>query len=327
MGERPIVLIVDDEINILRSLQRLLRKEPYEVRVAPSSEEGLTQMAQQPPAVVISDYVMPDQNGLEFLKGAQEKCPDAIRVILSGYADLNAILAALNKGQIYHYITKPWDDELLKIEIRKFVERWALLKHQRDMDQNMIAQLNSTVEVLSTLPHLKDPKVAGKTERVRKVCLLIGGAYPLSAEGLRELEMAARLHDVGNIGVSSAILNKPGSLTPEERKEVEQHVIIPQFALQPMKTLDSVCRVIRHHHESFDGTGYPDHLKGEDIPVASRILCVAEAFDAFLSDRPFRKALPLEEALMIVKREDGLRFDPKIVSLLIDQIHSPSSPL
>ena len=327
MANRPIVLIVDDEINILRSLQRLLRKEPYDLLVASTPEQGLAQIEKQPPAVIISDYVMPDQNGLEFLKKAKGICGDAMAIILSGYADLDAIVKALNKGEIYHFITKPWDDDLLKIEIRKSIDQWILLKRQREMDQNMQAHLNSTVEILSTLPHLKDPGVAGKTERVRQLCLLIAEAYPLSPETVKDLELAAKLHNVGNIGVSSSILNKPGTLTPEERKQVEQHVIIPQVALQPMKTLDSVCRVIRHHHESYDGSGYPDQLKGDDIPVASRILCVVEALDAFLSDRPFRKALALDEALKIAQQESGLRYDPKVVELLVRLIRSSSIPL
>ena len=327
MAERPVVLIVDDEVNILRSLQRLLRKEPYELLVAATPEEGLSLVEKQPPTLIISDYVMPDQNGLEFLRKAKGISADSVAIILSGYADLDAIVEALNKGEIYHYITKPWDDNLLKIEIKKSLDQWALLKRQREMDQNLQAQLNTTVEILSNLPHLKDPGVAGKIERVCRLCLLIAEAYPLSPQIVSELERAAKLHKVGNLGVSSTILNKAGTLTPEERKQVEDHVVFPQLALRPMKTLDAVCRVIRHHHESFDGSGYPDQLTGDDIPIASRILCVVEALDAILSDRPFRKALGLEDALKIIQAESGRRYDPKIVELLFRLIRSSVNPI
>lgn len=326
MPDRLNVLIVDDEINILRALQRLLRKEQYNVLVASSAKEGIAQVSAHRPALVISDYIMPDQNGLEFLKQEQSMYPDTIRVILSGYADLDAIVHALNSGQIHHYITKPWEDELLKIEIRKYLEQWSLLKRHREMHQTMQFHVDAAVEVLSALPQIKDPQLAGEAERVRQICLVIGQAYPLPPEALRDLEVAAKLHKVGNIGVSSEILNKPGMLTPQERREVEQHVIIPQVALQPMKIFERPCQIIRNHHEFFDGNGYPDQLKGDHIPIASRILCVAEAFDALRSSRPFRAALSSEEAMEMIKKKSGSLFDPKIVHILMQQIRisSPS---
>jgi putative two-component system response regulator len=316
------VLIVDDEINILRSLKRLLRNEKYLVRLASTPEEGLAQIGAEPPAVVISDYIMPDRNGLDFLNQVRTVCPDAIRVILSGYADLGAIIQALNNGEIYHYITKPWEDELLKIEIRKFLDQWALLKRQREMDRTLEIHLNSAVEVLSALPKIKDPGVAEEGDRVWRLCSSIGSDYPLSKEELKELEVAAKLHNIGNIGVPSLILNKPGKLTPEEKRAVEMHVVIPQIALQPMKIFDASCRIIRHHHEFYDGSGYPDHLKGGEIPVASRILCAVEAFDAFLSDRPHRKAVSMEEAIIMLQQASNSLYDPGVVRLLVQQVAS-----
>jgi putative two-component system response regulator len=320
--DRQVVLIVDDEINILRALLRLLRKEKYLVRVASTIEEGLAQIDAEPPAVVISDYIMPDRNGLDFLNQVRAICPDAIRIILSGYADLCAIINALNDGEIYHYITKPWEDAFLKIEIQKFLDQWALLKRQREMDKTLEFYLNSTVEVISSLPKIKDPSVAGEGDRVWRLCSSIGSDYPLSKEALRDLELAAKLHNVGNIGVSSMILNKPGKLTPEEKREVEKHVVIPQSALKPMKVFEAACRIIRHHHEFYDGSGYPDHLKGEEIPIASRILCAVEAFDALLSDRPHRKGTTMEEAIRMIQQAGNSLYDPEVVRLLVRQVAS-----
>src|SRR5581483_8665733 len=169
------------------------------------------------------------------------------------------------------------------------------------------------------LPRAKEPSLRPDVDRIKRLALTMGRRVGLEAGALRDLEVAARLHDFGTLAVSSAILNKPDRLTHLERKEVEKHVLFPEERLREMKRFEGVCKIIRHHHEFYNGEGYPDHLEKDAIPLPSRILSVAEAYDALLSDRPFRKAFTQQEALTIIKDNRGKQFDPVLVDLLLEE--------
>lgn len=316
------VFILDDEINILNALRRVLRREPYQLAMTTRGAEALAMVQENPPAVIVSDYLMPEMNGLQFILEAKKIAPDAIPLILSGCADMDALTQAIREGGVYNFIPKPWDDEFLKIEIKRAVAQFDLSQKNKALLHRLAEEHEAAVDLLALLPQATEPELCAHLERVKVMALTLGRKVGLNQEALKDLEVAARLHDFGNLAIPNEILTKPGRLTPEERKEVEKHVLFPEEQLKRMKRLNGVCKIIRHHHEFYDGGGYPDSLQGEAIPLSSRILFIAEVYDALISNRPFRKAFTKQEALTMIKEDRGKQFDPNLVDLLLEMVDS-----
>lgn len=311
------LLILDDEINILHTLKRVLRKEPYRLITASRCDEALSIIESAPPTVILSDYLMPGMNGLQFMSEAKKKAPDALLLIFSGYADMDALVKAIQERGIYHFIPKPWEDDFLKLEIRRAMELYDLAQNNKALRNRLEAEYSAAVELLASLPQTKTLQLRPHPERLKEYASTLGKEAGLGADALHDLEVAARLHDFGTLAVPSAILSKPDRLTAAERREIEKHVLFPQEQLKGMRRFDGVCAIIRHHHEYYNGEGYPDNLQGEAIPLPSRILLVAESYDALLSDRPFRKAFTPQEALTILKDGRGRQFDPSLIDLFL----------
>ena len=316
------LLVLDDEINILNSLKRVLRREPYQLILAERCDEALSLIETNPPTVILSDYLMPEMNGLQFISQAKKRAPDVVSLIFSGYADMDALIKAIREGGVYNFIPKPWEDEFLKIEIKRAIEQYDLSQNNRVLQHRLEEEFSAAVDLLAFLPRAKEPSLRPDVDRIKEIALTLGRRVGLEAGALRDLEVAARLHDFGTLAVSSAILNKPDRLTHSERKEVEKHVLFPEERLRGMKRFEEVCKIIRHHHEFYNGEGYPDHMERDTIPLPSRILSLAEAYDALLSDRPFRKAFTRSEATTIIKDGRGKQFDPALVDLLLEEFGS-----
>jgi len=169
---------------------------------------------------------------------------------------------------------------------------------------------------------MKDKYTIKHSNKVAEVAVLIGKSLGLSEEQLKALEFAGKLHDIGKIGIPDEILKKPGPLTPEERKIIEEHPRLGYLILQQLPAMQELLKAILYHHERYDGKGYLQGLKGEEIPLFARILAVADAYSAMRSDRPYRKALSKEEAIEEIKRNMGKQFDPKIAEKLIELLES-----
>ena len=313
------LLILDDEVNILNSLRRVLRKEPYQLITAERCDEAFSLIEATPPTVILSDYLMPEMNGHQFIQEAKKKVPDVVSLIFSGYADMDALIKAIREGGVYNFIPKPWEDVFLKIEIKRAIEQYDLSQNNKVLNNRLESEFSAAVELLAFLPRAKEPSLRQDADRLKETASKLGQRAGLTLTALKDLEIAARLHDFGTLAVSSIILNKPDRLTLAERKEVEKHVLFPEERLKGMKRFDEICKIIRHHHEFYNGEGYPDHLEGEAIPLPSRVLAVAEAYDALLSDRPFRKAFTLPEALTIMKDSRGKQFDPALIDFLLEE--------
>jgi len=346
------VLLVDDEQSILSALRRSLRKEGYNIITAGSGEEALSMLAEQQVQLIVSDQMMPTMSGTEFFRKVRDIYPDTIRILLSGYTNASTLMESVNEGEVYKFFTKPWNDEELKVAIRRSLEQYELMAENRQLldqvqMQNMeLTKLNAsledkmrqlqeyytkmedyhreaqeafvtTIEILGALPELKDPYISNHSERVREHSVSTGIRLGIYGERLDELGIAAKLHDIGNIGVESYVLNKPGRLTPEEFEKVKMHVIYGERVLSFIKEFEWVSKVIRHHHEAYDGSGYPDGLKGEDIPLESRIIFVAESYDSLVSPRPFREAMNHGDAVGKLELQKGGFYDPSVLEAFL----------
>jgi response regulator RpfG family c-di-GMP phosphodiesterase len=304
------VLFVDDEENILHSLRRLFRNEPLRVLQASSGEEALGLLRDDDVAVLVSDNRMPGMGGIELLARAGGVSPDTVKILLTGYADLNTALAAINRGEVFRFVTKPWEDGELKRAVAEAVERHRLARALRDADEGKLLSLAQAIE-------LKDAYTRGHCDRVALYALRIAEGLALGEDVKRQLRYGSWLHDCGKIGVPEGILNKNGALTAEEFAVVRNHPAWGAEVAGHARVSRVVANVIRHHHEKVDGTGYPDGLRGEQIPLEARIVAVADVFDALTSDRPYRAGFPWPKAAAILRSMAGDHLDPQLVEILL----------
>ena len=345
------VLFIDDEANILKALQRLLRNEPCRVLTATRGSEALEIVDRERPQVVVSDQRMPEIAGVDLLQSIRQRHPDVIRVLLTGYTEMNVAVEAINRGEIFRLVTKPWNDEELKATLRQAFDTHDLKSEIRRLnqvtrEQNLkLQELNrdlevtvqertkqlfdkhqelriayiQTIKALAEAVDAKDPYTRGHAERVGVYASKMGRELGLPRDQIERVYIAGVLHDLGKIGVRDAVILKPEKLTDAEYDEIKQHPVIGARILQQVEFLADVVPCVRHHHEWYDGStrGYPDRLIGDQIPLPSRIILVADTVEAMTSDRPYRKALPLDAVLAEIRRFSGSQYDPNCASAML----------
>lgn len=339
------VLVVDDEKGVLNSLQRLFRKEGFQVLTAASGREALEVLSQFPVQLVISDQVMPDLQGIELLKEVKRSWPETIRVMLSAQGEIDTALAAINQGEVYRFVLKPWKNKeliavvkdglhqnqlisenkrLLRLteeqneklkELNRYLETKVLQRTREILqkDQEIYTIFFSAVRTLAEAVEAKDVYVRGHSAKVSRYSMLIAQKLRLDKKKVEEIRIAGLLHDIGKIGVSDRILRKRGKLTPEEFDIIKTHPEIGVKILEPMSLPWKIIPIIYQHHERYDGKGYPEGKEGENINLGARIMQIADAYDAITSDRPYRKASPRTKAITEIKKYSGTQFDPNIV--------------
>ncbi len=341
------VLFVDDEVNILKAIKRLLRHEPMNVLTATDPAEALEIMRDTPAQVVVTDQRMPTMSGVEFLSAVREQHADVVRMMLTGYTEMNIAVDAINQGEIYRLITKPWNDDELRATLRQAFDHYDLKSEIRrlnsisreqnfklhDMNRNLEVKVRErtkqlalknqelstayiqTIRALAEAIDAKDHYTRGHSERVAVYASRIARQMNLRKELIERIYFAGLLHDVGKIGIPDAIITKPAKLTDEEYLEIKKHPEIGAKILEPVEFLRHIVPCVRHHHEWFDGSssGYPMRLAGDQIPQPSRIILVADTVEAMTSDRPYRKALPLETVERELDKFSGSQFDPACV--------------
>ena len=343
---RPAILLVEssaDQRALLR--ERIIAVAPpdLEVLAAGSAEEALGalySLRQQNRSIelVIADQAMPGITGSRFLEIVHSQFPTVGKILLSERPSLDEAIYALNNAGLDKYIPTPWDPEDVKFtitallrqrEMRRLNERLlADLQVRNQQLTSALGDLNQarqdlersyiqTVESLAVALEAKDRYTSGHSQRVAKFAVLIARGLDLPREEIEIVGQVALLHDIGKIGMLDKILNKPANLTPEERHEIKAHPVVGAQILAPVKTFEKHVTGIKHHHDMFDGTGYPDGLKGKDIPLPARIVCLADAFDAMTSTRPYRVGLPIEYAMKEMERMAGRQFCPDCVAAFI----------
>ena len=345
------VLFVDDEVNILKALKRLLHNEDMDVLCASRGQEALEILERSPAQVVVTDQRMPEMTGVDLLSQVRQRHPDVVRMMLTGYTEMDLAVDAINRGEIYRLITKPWNDDELRATLRQAFDH-ADLKSEikrlnqvtreqnfklQDMNRNLEGKVRErtkqlaakhqelrdayvqTIGALANAVDAKDAYTRGHSERVGVYASKIAREMGHKKDFIERVYIAGLLHDVGKIGVRDGVITKPDRLTREEYEEMKAHPEIGAKILEPVDFLADVAPCVRHHHEWFDGSsrGYPSGLRGNMIPLPSRMILVADTVEAMTSDRPYRKALPLEAVFSELTKYSGSQFDPACVQAFL----------
>jgi putative nucleotidyltransferase with HDIG domain len=315
--DRVRVLFVDDEPLVLEGLRRAVCAD-FVADLAEGSEEGLAKLRNHGPYhVVVSDLRMPKMDGIGFLTAARDIAPASVRVMLTGFEDVEALGRAVNEGQIFRFLLKPVSREKLVATIRECNAHYQLACIEKDhlkVANEALAQFDiGTLTSLARAIDAKSAWTAGHSERVASVAVKIGQAMGLDAQKLHIIRRGALLHDIGKIGTPASILDKAGELNAEETRIMRDHVAVGVRILEPIPGFRDALPMVAQHHEWFDGTGYLAGLAGENIDLHARILAVADCYDAIISDRPYRKGFTALQALHILQQRSGKQFDPLII--------------
>lgn len=349
----PTLLCVDDEPNILAALRRLFRPKGYRVLCVESGAAGLALLGTETVDMVISDMRMPVMDGAQFLAQVRQRHPDTIRILLTGYADVQSILEAINCGEIYRYISKPWDDNDMLLLVRDGLERQALEREKRRLEaltlqQNealktlnlgleakveaRTAQLRishdevlaahdrlkrnfvTTIKVFSSMVEMRG-KLAGRSRRVADLARKIALQMALPAQEVQEIFIAALLLDIGKIGFSDDLLDMPlSNMSGDNLGLFRKHPVRAQQLLMALEDLQGAAAMLRAQMERFDGTGFPDGLVGFGIPLGARILALASDYDNLLIGAMVQRQLRPDEAKPLIYDSSGKRYDPSVVA-------------
>ncbi|MBP7211801.1 HD domain-containing protein [bacterium] len=313
MSNKYKVLIVDDEEDNLNLLYRVLRQE-FDIIKSTSPEHALQMLEENFVDIIISDHKMPEMDGVEFLKKSYEVRPKAVRLLVTAYSDSNILINAINDAKIYRYIKKPWEPAELLMVIHSAIEYYQLKKENDKLIVDLKELFSGTINAIVEALEAKDSFTLGRSKRVTFFIMQMVNCFQFSPAEIGKLELAGLLHDIGMIGVPEEILNKTGKLTAEEYDIVKQHVNDGIKILEDIKQLRDVVEIIRYHHERYDGNGYPNGAKGDEIPLSSKIISVADAYDSMVSKRSYRESLSHEQAMQIINEQSGKQFDPEVVT-------------
>jgi putative nucleotidyltransferase with HDIG domain len=296
---------------------------------------------------------MPEMSGVQFFAQAKDISPDSARILLTGYADSESIIEAINKGGVHLYFTKPWHEEEILLHIKQSISKVEvlaenkrlvelirvkndeLLELNKGLEQKALEKtkdlmvqteklkesyrksqiiLDGIVKTLSKIVETRDPYTSGHEDQVAKIACRIAKAMNLSDEQLSLIHISATLHDIGKISVPSEILTKPSSLTNLEREIIKNHCKVANDILINIEFPYPVAEIIYQHHERIDGSGYPRGLKGDEIAIEARIIGVADVIDAMASYRPYRPALGVDAAIQEIIKYKGVTYDPEVVN-------------
>jgi len=332
--DRGPVLIVDDDPDVRDMILEIFRSSGYRCQVATNGREALQVFERLHPPLTVTDVRMPVMDGLEFLKRARRVDGEAVVLVLTGVGDVRTAVESLTSGA-YDFILKPVKpSELLDAARRALGHRDALVarREQHELLERRVAEATSeleatlrrledtyrsTLEALGSAIDTRDVGTHGHSRRVRGYSLVIARAHGVPDSRLRDIEHGVLLHDIGKIGIPDAILLKPGPLTAAEWKVMRRHPEIGRRLIEKIPFLRGAVPIVYHHHERWDGTGYPLGLRGEVIPLGARIFAVADALDAMTFDRPYSHAITFEAASAEIQRCAGTHFDPAVVDTFL----------
>ena len=316
--DKDTLLLLDDDQNVLNSLRRLFARD-FDIFMSTSGPEALDLLARNEVSVIVSDNLMPGMKGTEFLQHAKRIAPDSVRIMLTGHGDMQAAVEAINEGEVYKFVTKPWDNNELKATVLNSVARHRLIRSLRKADEYYLHSIAQTIE-------LKDHYTKGHCERVARYAVAVAEAMGLDRKFREEVRRGAWLHDGGKIGVPEAILNWPGRLSEEQMAVVRQHPGWGADVIKLAHLSEPIFNIALYHHEHVDGTGYPCGLRQDQIPIEARIVNVADIFDALTSERPYRPRMDRQRAVNVLAKGKSNYSDPGIVELFIEVLEGMDQP-
>lgn len=343
------LLIVDDDPNVREVLTTKLTHLGYQCRIAESADRAMAVLNREPIHLVLSDIMMPGQSGIDLLTYLVQKHPETAVVMLTAAADTRMAVQAMKSGA-YDYITKPFNLEELAVHVEKALERRQLFvenrEYHRSLEQKVAEQTqeirehlglerrrreeldhtltllersyHDTIDALIMALDYRDNETQGHTQRVSVYTVELARRLNVGGPELETIKRGAILHDIGKIGVPDTILRKPSKLTEAEWSEMRRHVQYGYEMLKDIAFLQDAAKIVLHHHERYDGEGYPNKASRDDILFGARIFVVADTFDAMTSERPYRKALSYDYAKAEIQRCSGTQFDPKVVDMFMN---------
>ena len=362
VNEKPRILFIDDEKNILNSLNRLFFDEEYDILLANSPKEAIEIIKAVKVPVIISDQRMPSMTGVEFFAEARKIQDDSIRIILSGYSDVEAARKAINQGAVFRFLIKPWDDNELKNTVKQALEFYKLQKSRQTLfeenkqqnaelkalnetlnlrvkertkailqknqelheaNKKLSESFNRIVRVVIEILEIKSRDLSSHCKRVAAAARYTAVEMEKTEEEIETIEIAALLHEIGKISMSEQTMTKRENLfTPDEVNLWKGHPLVAERILGNIDQLVEVRRIIRHHHENYNGSGFPDGLKKNEIPLGSRIIAVMDTYDKLANKTYINVDNTRSRALKALRLKMGIELDPGVVSSFISVLHS-----
>lgn len=345
---RPRILLVDDEKSILDSLYRFCRQRKWEAFRADGGAEALEFLEKETVDIIVSDMRMPNMDGAEFLSKAHVKYPQTVRILLTGYADMEAVITAVNEAKIYNYLNKPWDDNMLESVIT------SALEYKKNEDERIrltreLAELNESLEnkvkertnelelavnkaqestrkitnnfreslaLITSLIEMQDGSASNYTNMIANASITIARALELSPKEIEQVRIAALLHNIGKLSLPESIRKKPmNKLNSMELETFRTHTIQGEAVLSGMTGLKMVSKLVRSHQEYLNGKGFPDKLKDNDIPIGAKIICVTSDFQKLESNLLLDEVSGPEQSMEYIKSVSGSHYDARIVEI------------
>ncbi len=328
--KREKILVVDDDKYVLQTFKDFLSILNYDTVTVSSGVKAIEYLSNNTPECVLIDMVMPDMSGLDLIDYIRINFPYISFIAVSAVSEIDVIKTAMQKGA-YDYLIKPVKITDLAMTVKRAIERGKLLKenieYKNKLEQKVNEQtryikkmflraINAMIKALEARDHYTE----GHSERVSNFSVILGKAMGIENNNINNLRIAALLHDIGKIGIKDKILSKPEGLNSHERSIIMQHPLIGERILRYFIDNQDILKGVRNHHERYDGKGYPDKLKGQDIPLFARIICVTDSFDALKTDRPYRTSKSINEIKTIMENESGKQFDPEIIKVFLKLI-------
>ena len=327
---KKTILVIDNERPMLELARMILERAGYRVLDAVNGEDGLQKAMALRPDLILIDFMMPVLNGIDTFQQlvqnpAYREIRDTPVIMLTARAVDEPHRKELLAMGLAAYLVKPFGHrELVNVIDNVFLSHELKIENRR-LQEELHDSFHETVNLLINLLAIRDPVTQTHSLMVLSLAEQVCCKLQINGDDLFHIKLAALLHDIGKIGIPEEILSKTEGLSPDEYVRMHQHVHYGYHALSGIKRLSTVRELMFHHHENYDGTGYPRGLKGEEIPMGSRIVAVVDAYDAMTSDRPYRKKLASEEALRRLREAKNRQFDPLVVDALIECLHNDPS--
>jgi len=319
------IIAVDDEVGIIDSLSVFLKKSGYQLTGVTDPIKAIEMVKQEHYDIMLLDYIMSPIHGDKVVEEIRKFDSEIYIILLTGHKDLVPPLETIKKLAIQSYCEKSdkFDQLLLLIESGiKSVDQMRTIREVNEKLKKSNEQIEraylESIQTLRYTVEAKDRYTRGHSDRVSDYAMLLGERLNLSTREVKTLKVGGLFHDIGKIGIPDHILLKEGSLSPEEFNEIKKHPEIGKRILKNATIFNDIIPIVYYHHEKYDGSGYPEGLKGEEIPYLARITTIVDTFDAMTSSRSYRKAIPIEKVIDEIKKNAGTQFDPAITEVFLN---------